>query len=70
MATKMANQVDLTPATFSSGLHFHAPNGQSAGAVNNPSDSPNAAANANVAKAVTVKVTGTQGATIRFSNPS
>ena len=66
MAAIPSNQVDLTPATSgnTTGLHVHTPNGQSASAVNNPSDSPSTPAKTG-AKAVTVTVAG-----VRFSSPS
>jgi hypothetical protein len=60
-------QIDLTPATFSSGLHFHAPAGQSASVVDNPSDAP---APPKGGTAVTTKVIGTDKVAVRFSNPS
>lgn len=62
------NQVDLTPATTgnSTGLHFHAPAGNSASAVNNPSDSP---APAKSGTQVTAKISQANGGP-RFSNPS
>jgi hypothetical protein len=71
MAKTVANQTDITPATNPSpGIHFHGPNGQSATAVNNPSDFPGSNANSSGAKSVTTKIIGTQGVAVRFSNPS
>jgi hypothetical protein len=68
----MANQVDITPASSgnTTGLHAHVPNGNSAGAYNNPADFPNASPKAAVT-AVTKTVTGADGkAILRFANPS
>ncbi len=67
----MAQQIDLTPATFSSGLHFHAPTGSTAAAFNNSSDFPSVPAKAaQPIPTVTTKITGTQGTVVRFSNPA
>jgi hypothetical protein len=72
----MANNqnVDLTPganpvALGGPGLHFHSP-GKSAGEFNDPSSFPSTNPLASGPKAVTVKVTGTPGVVIKFSNPS
>lgn len=81
----MANQIDLTPGANpvslgGPGIHFHAPNGNSASCTgiivnpdgttsisgSNPTDNPAPAKG----KQTTVKVTGTPGVVIRFSNPS
>lgn len=72
---KMANQVDLQPGTAgnTTGLHIHTPMGHSASEFNNMSDNPNvtpAATSPAGGKAVSAKITGTQGAVVRFSNPS
>ena len=75
MATKVANQLDLNPGTAgnTTGLHVHVPAGQSASAVNHATDFPSVTAGATPpasGKAVSTKITGTQGVTVRFSNPS
>ena len=69
------NQVDVTPSanlggSQPNGIHFHGPRGESAASSTNPSDFPNVPANTTAAKAVATKVTGTQGAVIRFANPA
>jgi hypothetical protein len=63
----MANQVDITPGSNPAlGLYVHVQNGQSASAVNNPSDFPSVKAQAGAGiKTVQVTVAG-----VRFSNPS
>jgi hypothetical protein len=64
----MANQTDLTPASNPAlGLHIHVPSGQSASAFNNSSDFP---APPRSGVAITVKVNGTPGSQVRFSNPA
>jgi hypothetical protein len=69
------NQVDLTPGTAgnTTGLHVHTPAGHSASEFNHPTDFPTVTAGANPpagGKAISVKIQGTQGQTVRFSNPS
>ena len=67
----MANQIDLTPSTTPTGLHVHVPNGQTASVVNNPADFPAVPAQVGTGtKTVTAKINGTQGSTVRFSNPA
>jgi hypothetical protein len=71
----MANQLDLTPSTSGNGtgLHFHGPAGASASQFDHPTDFPSVSARATLpagGTAVSVKITGTQGQVIRFSNPS
>lgn len=56
-------QIDLTPTpSNTTGLHVHVPAGQSANAVDNPSDFP---APSKSGTQVTVKVAG-----VRFASPS
>jgi hypothetical protein len=76
MATsKMATQIDITPATAgnTTGLHVHTPSGHSASefnhATDNPSVTPAAASNAQ-GKAVKVAISGTDKQSVRFANPS
>lgn len=67
----MASQIDLTPATGAPFLHVHVPSGQSASVVNNPADFPAVPAQVGTGtKTVTTKINGTQGSTVRFSNPA
>jgi len=61
----MANQIDLTPAT-KPGIHVHVPAGQSASAVNNPSDFPPPSQSGKQ----TIVTVNTPGAKVRFANPS
>jgi hypothetical protein len=69
MASKMANQVDVTPSTNPTlGIHLHVPAGASASGFNNMSDFPAVPAKSTSpsgGKAVQVTVAG-----VRFSNPS
>ena len=68
----MANQVDFAPSSSgnSTGLHVHVPAGQSAGVVNNPSDTPNSPATVGTGgKVVTAKIAPANGGP-RFANPS
>ncbi len=62
-------QTDISPASNPQlGIHFHAPNGQSAAAFSNPSDAPVAAPTAGpttTGKSVVVNVAG-----VRFASPS
>lgn len=69
MAAIPSNQTDLTPATTgnTTGLHVHVPNGQSANVITNPTDNPSPAKSG---VQTTVKVVGTPGSAVRFSNPS
>lgn len=63
----MAQQIDITPASNPSlGLHVHVPAGQSASAVDNPSDAP---APSKSGIQVTAKITPSVGGP-RFANPS
>jgi hypothetical protein len=73
--TKMANQVDITPATatIGTGLHVHTPAGASASQFNHPTDFPSVTPAATApagGKAVKTTIQGTQGQAVRFSNPS
>ena len=75
MAIAKMPQIDLTPATpgNTTGIHFHGTAGQAASAFNNMTDFPNttpAATSPADGKTVSVKIPGTQGQTVRFSNPS
>jgi hypothetical protein len=75
MATTKMAQLDLTPATAgnTTGLHVHTPAGHSASEFNHPTDNPSVTPGATSpvgGKAVSVKIQGTQGQTVRFSNPS
>jgi len=66
------NQVDLNPGTSGNktGLHFHGPTGASASDINDPSSFPSVPANSTAPKAVSTKIAGTPGLTIKFSNPA
>lgn len=69
----MANiQQDFTPSsTPGPGVHYHCPSGQTASVVNNSSDFPAVPANVGTgSKTVTIKISGTQGSQVRFSNPA
>jgi hypothetical protein len=74
MAIAKMPQIDLVPATpgNTTGLHFHGTAGQSASAVNNPSEFPSVtpgAAPPAGGKAVSVKIAQSNGGP-RFSNPA
>ena len=66
-------QTDITPSTTlgggsqPNGLHIHVSNGASASKFDNPTDVP---APPKSGTATTVKIAGTQGAVVRYSNPS
>ena len=71
----MANQLDLQPSTLgnTTGLHVHAPAGASASQFNHATDFPSVVPVGTApagGKAVSTKILGTQGQTVRFSNPS